>query len=84
MNLLLKIVESGSGREFTVGTYPTLEQCSKELEELDHEWCHTPKVMIDDLPDSDPLRHYEGCDAYATDEDGNTYSESFGEWERDN
>jgi len=83
MSYLVKIVESGSGREFTVGTYSSLEECSKELNLLDERWCRTPGAILQALPDGDVLAHYEGCDAYATDEDGITYAETFGSWERE-
>ena len=82
MNYLLKIVESGSGREFTVGTYSSLKECSTALEQMDDTWVRTPLPILELLPDHDPMAHYEGCDAYATDEDGVTWEESFGEWER--
>jgi|WetSurSiteA1Bulk_404760.scaffolds.fasta_scaffold121547_1 hypothetical protein len=81
-NYRLTIVESGSGEEFTVGLYPTLDECSEALEELDkrHEkWCAAgfPKLSPDDL-----LNHYEGCDAYAVDCEGDVFVETgSGTWE---
>jgi len=83
-NYVLTIVESGSGDEFTVGTFASLEDCDAVLSALDkrHEkWCAAgfPKLAEDDL-----LRHYEGCDVYATDTDGRGFFEDgYGHWEED-
>jgi hypothetical protein len=84
MSFLLKIVESGSGREFSLGAFPTLEDCSEELDRLDSDWGALTTVEdITALDDDNPLAHYEGCDAYATDRNGVTYAEEMGDWVRE-
>lgn len=83
-NYRLTIVESGSGDEFQLGVFPTLVDCSDELERLDkrfEKWC---AAGFPQLEEDDPLRHYEGCDAYATDTEGDTFIEvGNGLWEEE-
>jgi hypothetical protein len=79
----LTIVESGSGDEYVLGMYDSLAECSAELEALHERWAAWDWDAGVPAAD-DPVLYYEGCDAYAVDEDGVTYAEDgAGGWENE-
>jgi hypothetical protein len=70
------LTASGSGERYEIGVVDNLEEATELIHKLDKRYYVLAEESMDfqeeydALPETDPLKAYEGCDIYAESEDG--------------